>query len=149
MNHLNPSREQFKALYALRADEPILMLNLLRFRDEAAYGEASLDASPISGRAAYERYSALAQAAFHKVGGRQLWLGRPAASVIGPVEECWDFAFVALYPSVLAFIEMVKSPAYQEAALHRTAALLDSRLVGCWELSAGASFAPLSWDAPP
>jgi uncharacterized protein (DUF1330 family) len=147
MSHTNPLREQFKALYSLAQDRPIGMLNLLRFREHALYDEADATAIEVSGREAYERYSAGAEEPLRLAGGRQLWLGRPVLEVIGPLDESWDLAFVALYPSVRSFVDMVKSAAYQEAARHRTAALSDSRLIGCWELQAGAPFAPLSYGS--
>jgi uncharacterized protein (DUF1330 family) len=100
---------------------------------------------PVSGREAYERYSAQAEGAFKRVGGRQLWIGEPTANVIGPIDDSWDLVFVAYYPSVRSFIDMVKSPDYQGAARHRTAALADSRLIGCSQLVAGRSFAPVEY----
>ena len=147
MSFINPAREQFKALYALRDDQPVCMLNLLRFRDLALYEqtEAGTPPGPISGREAYERYSAEAQDVFHRAGGQQLWIGLPQTTLIGPADEPWSLAFVAFYPTTKAFLEMVKSPQYQSATRHRTAALSDSRLIVCSQLQAGRSFSPLSY----
>jgi uncharacterized protein (DUF1330 family) len=148
MTYSNPTREQFKFLYSLPSDKPVCMLNLLKFRDRASYerAEASDPQPAISGREAYERYSAEAESAFRRAGGHQMWLGQPMATVIGPTDPSWDLVFVAYYPSVRSFLEMVKSPEYQGATRHRTAALADSRLIGCSELSAGSSFAPMSYS---
>lgn len=49
--------------------------------------------------------------------------------VIGPTDERWDDGFVAQYPSAAAFLEMITDPEYQQAAVNRTAALADSRLI--------------------
>jgi hypothetical protein len=44
----------------------------------------------------------------------------------GPV---WDHCFIAEYPSVSAFVEMIRDPVYREAVKHRQAAVADSRLI--------------------
>ena len=57
MPSLNPSVEQLKRFAErMPAGEPILMLNLLRFHDQAAY-PAESDQQPCSGREAYAVYS--------------------------------------------------------------------------------------------
>ena len=49
--------------------------------------------------------------------------------LIGPIEERWDLCFIAQYPSVAAFVTMIRDPVYREAVGHRQAAVEDSRLV--------------------
>ena len=58
-----------------------------------------------------------------------VWAGRVASAVIAPEGEEWDGAVLVEYPSAAAFIEMMSSPDYRAASPHRTAALLDSRLI--------------------
>ena len=36
-SHIDPERDQFEAFKALPRDQPVMMLNLVRFRDRAAY----------------------------------------------------------------------------------------------------------------
>lgn len=150
MNFIDPTREQFKAIYGLSSDQPVSMLNLLKFREQANYGPGVIEHSvqPISGRDAYERYSAEAESVFRYVGGRQLWLGQPLVTIIGPSDEHWSLAFIAFYPTVQAFLDMVKSAEYQRATRHRSAALLDGRLICCSQLQAGKSFSPSSYLLP-
>jgi hypothetical protein len=69
ISHTNPLREQLKALYSLAQDRPIGMLNLLRFREHALYDEADATAIEVSGREAYERYSAGAEEPLRLAGG--------------------------------------------------------------------------------
>ena len=148
MPFVNPTREQFKSIYGIPDGQPVGMLNLLKFREQAQYAEGDADASPaVTGREAYERYSAAAEEVFRKSGGRQSWIGKPQAGLIGPGDESWDLAFVAYYPSAKAFTEMVKSEAYQSASRHRTAGVADARLIVCSYLEAGPSFAPRSDEA--
>lgn len=107
-------------------DRPIVMVNLLRFREHAEYEDAS---PPCTGRKAYARYSKAVIPLLLEVGGVPLWMGRARDSVIAPDGESWDEILLVHYPSRAAFLRMVNSPAYRAIMKHRTAALADSRLV--------------------
>ena len=107
---------------------PIVMINLLRYREQANY-PPGFDATPCSGREAYRRYSAVALGKVAEVGGKLEWMGAVKAAVIAPEGEEWDDALLVYYPSRQAFLDMVSQPDYQTTAVHRTAALADSRLV--------------------
>lgn len=129
MSHVEPDPQRLRAfLEEGDAEAPIVMINLLRYRERAAYPEGA-DAAPASGREAYQRYGAEAAKHIAAVGGRMLWLGEVRATVIGPPDERWDDAVLVEYPSKRAFVEMVQKAAYQACAVHRTAALADSRLI--------------------
>jgi len=133
MAFIEPTPEQIEQL-TQRADDdtPIVMINLLQYREQANYSgdyPEHFDASPCSGREAYQRYGAVASRTIATSGGRLLWLGVVGSTVIGPAEERWDDAILVEYPSRRAFIEMVTQPEYLAAAPHRTAALSDSRLI--------------------
>ncbi len=59
---------------------------------------------------------------FSCLGGRVVWPSRFELMLIGPQEEPrWDFCFIAEYPSVAAFVEMIGDPVYREAVKHRQA----------------------------
>ena len=107
---------------------PLVMINLLRYREDAAY-PAGFAATPCSGRDAYQRYGAVAAIKVAEKGGRILWMGAVKTAVIAPEGEEWDDAVLVYYPSRAAFLEMVSQPDYLAAAVHRTAALADSRLL--------------------
>ena len=129
MASIEPSPEQLQALVAAAADDtPIVMINLLRYRDRADY-PCGTDAVPCSGREAYQRYGARVTPMVVEAGGKILWFGNVAQVVIGPDAERWDDAVLVQYPSRKAFITMVSRPDYVDASVHRTAALADSRLI--------------------
>jgi uncharacterized protein (DUF1330 family) len=129
MASIEPSPEQLQALVAAAADDtPIVMINLLRYRDRADYPSGT-DAAPCSGREAYQRYGMRVTPMVVEAGGKILWLGNVAQVVIGPDAERWHDAVLVQYPSRRAFITMVSRADYLEAAVHRTAALADSRLI--------------------
>lgn len=129
MASINPSGEQLKQfLERVPADEPIVMVNLLRYREKADYPD-DFEATPCSGAEAYQRYGAVATHRVASVGGRVVWAGSAHHVVIGPEEEAWDHVVLVEYPSKQAFAAMIAQPEYQAASPHRTAALADSRLV--------------------
>jgi uncharacterized protein (DUF1330 family) len=138
---IDPLREQFEAFKALPRDEPIQMLNLIRLREQAAYPEGHPDhGKSLSGLDAYRAYGRTAGPIFRRLGGKQVWAGRPDAVVTGPAGETWDLAFIAEYPSAAAFLAMVTDAEYRQHVQHRQAAVLDSRLIRMKPLSPGANF---------
>ena len=141
MNHVDPTREIMAAFRDLPSDRPIAMINLLRFQDRARYpADHAEHANALTGAQAYRLYGAAAAAPFQRAGGRQVWLGRPELTVIGPVDEVWDLAFIAAYPSGDAFVAMLRDPEYRLAVVHRQAAVLESRLIRCEPRGPGAAF---------
>lgn len=135
-NYVDPERDQFEAFKALPRDEPIMMLNLLRFRAEAVYA----DGRDVTGAEAYAAYGRESAPVFQRVGGEIVWRGRPEVMLIGPGDERWDLAFIARYPSAHAFLEMITDPDYRVAVRHRQAALLDSRLIRTTAADTGDGF---------
>ncbi len=132
MTHLDPERAAFDAFKALPRDRPIAMLNLIRYRDRAAYpDDHPRSAEGLSGADAYRLYGRESGPVFARVGGTILWRGAPRLTLIGPTDEAWDAAFVARYPTAAAFLEMVTDEAYRRAVVHRQAAVADSRLIRC------------------
>lgn len=132
MTHIDPDRAQFELFKSLPRDHPIEMLNLVRVRDHAAYpADHPLSGKLISGRQAYESYGRDSAPVLKRVGGSILWRGSFQSTLIGPMDEAWDFTFIARYPDAHAFLAMVKDPEYQRAVIHRQAAVLTSRLIRC------------------
>jgi uncharacterized protein (DUF1330 family) len=112
------------------------MLNLVRLRARAAYP----DGRQATGAEAYAAYGRDSEPVFARLGGRIVWRGRFELMLIGPTDERWDLCFTAEYPSVQAFVEMIRDPAYREAVKHRQAAVEDSRLIRLAPGAAGIGF---------
>ena len=134
--HVDPTKESFGRFKNLPTDQPIHMLNLVRLRADAAYP----DGRKASGLDAYRAYARESGPVFARLGGKQVWIGRPELTLIGPDSEHWDIAFIAQYPSGQAFIDMVRDPTYREAVKHRQAAVADSRLIRLAPASPGPLF---------
>lgn len=139
--HVDPTREAMALFRELPVEGEVAMINLLRFREAAAYPADHADAAAgRTGAEAYAAYGRAAAAPFARAGGRQIWLGVPELTVIGPADERWDLAFIAVYPDAKAFLVMLKDPEYQAAVVHRQAAVADSRLIRCRPKTPGGQF---------
>jgi len=123
---LTPTQSQIERLAADDSDEPVVMLNLLRFKERAD----GIDEG-VSGREAYDRYGAATAPFLAAVGGRLLSAVEASEVVIGPEEGEWDMALLVEYPSRKRFLEMASNPDYLAVHAHREAALEDSRLIAC------------------
>jgi uncharacterized protein (DUF1330 family) len=134
--HIDPTKETFAAFRSSDRAGPIHMLNLVRFRDQAAYP----DGRSATGREAYAAYGRDSYPVFSRLGGRIVWRGNFELMLIGPSEERWDECFIAEYPSVAAFVAMIRDPDYREAVKHRQAAVLDSRLIRLAPAATGSRF---------
>jgi uncharacterized protein (DUF1330 family) len=136
VTHRSFTRETFAAFKQNDRPGPIHMLNLIRLRDRAEYP----DGRDVSGSDAYAAYGEASAPVFGRLGGRIVWRGGFELMLIGPQDERWDICFIAEYPGVAAFVEMMRDPVYREAVMHREAAVEDSRLVRLAPLDPGASF---------
>ncbi len=138
---VDPERAQFETFKTLDRDHPIEMLNLVRFRERADYpaGHELADAG-LSGAEAYQKYGAETAPIIARLGASILWRGAFQTLLIGPANEMWDEVFIARYPTAHAFLEMVTDPVYQNAVIHRQAAVETSRLIHCAPSQAGDTF---------
>ena len=135
--HTSFSKETWDSFKSDQRPGPIDMLNLIRLRDKALYS----DGTQSSGEEAFQRYSDISQPIFERLGGRIVWRGTFELTMVGPDNETWDLAFIAQYPSVEAFVSLMKDATYRQAMAHRQAGALDSRLIRLNPSSTGNSFA--------
>ncbi len=138
---VDPDRAQFEAFKALPRDEPVEMLNLVRFRERAAYpADHPRAAEGLTGAEAYALYGKESGPVLEKVGGSIVWRGTMETMLIGPDGERWDAVFVARYPTAGAFLAMVTDPDYKKAVVNRQAAVATSRLIRCAPAESGHGF---------
>lgn len=100
---------------------PIIMVNLLKFRERALYPDGR-DAH-LPGRDAYLRYAAAVTELLPKFGGRAIFAGDVTFLALGRVEELWDEIALAEYPDRAALWAMSTSEAWRKIAIHREAGL--------------------------
>lgn len=141
VGHIVPTKTAMAAFRDLPSDRPIAMINLLRFKASADYPvDHPQHGADLTGAEAYGTYGRTAAEPFKRAGGKQLWLGRPELTLIGPPDEAWDLAFIAWYPTAEAFAAMLRDPEYGAAVIHRQAAVAESRLIRCEPSRPGAGF---------
>jgi uncharacterized protein (DUF1330 family) len=141
MSYIDPDRQAWEIFKNLPKDEPIQMLNLVKLKPLAEYPEDHPDhGKGLTGLDAYRAYGRTTAPIFARLGGRQIWAGKPQVMVTGPQSEAWDLAFIAEYPSSEAFIAMVRDPEYRQLVAHRTAGVEDSRLLRLAPVTPGEGF---------
>ena len=121
VNKVAPTEEQMEGFLEPGRDGPIYMLNLLKFKEKAEYADGR--ETVLSGAEAYAIYGQEVIQHLHKVGGAPMFSAGVERLMLGEVEELWDTAAIAMYPSRKAMLEMIMSPEYQASALHREAGL--------------------------
>jgi uncharacterized protein (DUF1330 family) len=108
---VEPTPEQIAALAARPADEPVVMVNLLKFRAD-------------SGRENYVRYVQEAAAHLARVGGTVLFAGDSPGVVIGEEQTpWWDAILLVPYPTPAAFLDMVTNEDFGKVHENRDNAL--------------------------
>ena len=126
MSAIKPNKAQFVELMEAPDEGPVVMLNLLKFKERAEGGEGS-------GAGEYAKYGDAAVAMVEARGGKVLWMGRADQILIGDESQGWDSVALVQYPSRKAFIEMVSTPEYEQAHEHRESGLERTVLIACTE----------------
>ncbi len=129
MGSIKPDDEALATMATGNPDEPVVMLNTLRYRQQA---QAGYGVDGMTGEEAFQEYGRKFAELNPRFGGTPVWMGRALNSIIGP--ERWDIVILVAYPTRRDFVEMLKDPAYQAIAPIRAAALADSRLIEMQQL---------------
>jgi uncharacterized protein (DUF1330 family) len=125
MSAIVPNPAAFQELAAAPDNGPVVMLNLLKFKQQASDGSGS-------GAEAYGRYGEAAIKFVERTGGKLLWQGRAEQLLVGePDEQDWDVVALVQYPSRKAFLDMVANPDYMKSHGHREAGLEKTVLLAC------------------
>ncbi len=124
MSSIRPNHDQFRALLDAPDEGPVVMLNLLKFKERAS------DAHSTGGEA-YKKYGDAAVEMIERRGGKVIWTGRAEQVLIGDPTQDWDAVLLVQYPSRKAFVEMVSTPEYEQAHEHREAGLERTVVVAC------------------
>ncbi len=121
LNELMPRSEVAQAFFGDAEHGPMVMVNLLKFRDKAEYPDGR---NPeMTGKEAYLVYGAAVMKCLEMVGGKGLFSADVSGLLLGDVEELWDMVALAYYPSPQAMLQMVALPDYQGIEIHRFAGL--------------------------
>jgi len=121
MNKVYPNKEQIKGFMEPSSEEPICMVNLLKFKEKAEY-EDGRD-TDLTGREAYALYEEGVKKLLQEIGGGIGFKGDVERLALGEVEELWDVVGLAVWPSRGAMFKVMQSPEMQAISVHRSAGL--------------------------
>jgi uncharacterized protein (DUF1330 family) len=122
---LDTTPEQFATLAARPAGAPVLMVNLLKFKQPG-------------GLERYLQYGREVAPHLQRVGATIRYGGTAPAVIIGDGQQpWWDAILIVEYPTPAAFIEMVTDADYTRVHEHRAAALERGDLIATstWSLA--------------
>lgn len=108
VNALLPTADQMKEFLALPDDQPIVMVNLLKFK-------------PKGGEAEYAKYVAGIQPILKKLGAKIVFAARAQFCLIGQAD--WDMVALVQYPRKRTLLQMSLMPEYRAIHPHREAGL--------------------------
>lgn len=122
MNEVFPGKpETMAGLMEPGPDGPIFMINLLKFKDKAAYEDGR--ETDLTGREAYMIYGRAVAQLLPKFGGVAIFAADVTFLSLGQVGELWDEVAIGVYPKRGDMVRMSMSEEWREIAVHRTAGL--------------------------
>jgi hypothetical protein len=135
---LEPTQDSGRAFVVRQMQGNVVMLNLLRFRPTADYSATPelAPATPISGAAAFQRYIEHTLPYLSETGGDLMFLGAGGPFLIGPETERWDLVMLVRQHDVESFLAFASHEGYLAGMGHRTAAVVDSRILPLTEVTA-------------
>ena len=119
-----PTSEQVQTLLSGPPDQPVVMVNVLRFKPRAD-GKGSTE----SGEASYMRYAEAMRKVVESHGGRFVWMGRVDSVVIGDENQAFNVIGLVEYPSRQKFVEIAFSDRVREIGGDRSAGLESQWLI--------------------
>jgi uncharacterized protein (DUF1330 family) len=111
---VDPSGADLKRFLAEQPEQPIVMLNLLRFTRD--------------GSEMYADYLRHFRPFAEQVGGQIIYYGRGESPLVAEAGQDWDAVLLVRYPSRAAFSSMIRDPDYQRGTHLRTRSLVEAVL---------------------
>ena len=132
---IDPTADQVRALRDAPDTGPVVMVNLLKFRDVAAYAPDS-GCEACSGVEAYRRYQHVFTVTVGATSQAQVLYDGPVDRIVigvpGAAAADWDKVLVVRYPSKAHFLAMMANEQYRSEGLpHRYAGLARTVLLAC------------------
>jgi hypothetical protein len=84
-----------------RADQPVVMVSLLRFKDEVAAARYMTE------------YGTPAREVILAVGGKPMWAGRAEQVLVDTSHSGWDLAVLVWYPDRKTFLAFLDHPKHR------------------------------------
>lgn len=141
-----PDLEYAQRLAATAPDDdgPILMVNLMKYRDRAVYSDGTDGGA--TGKEADDRYAPTDVLA--DIGARVSLFADVDTQLLGD-QPRWDRVGCVLYPTRRSFIEMQSRRDFQERHVHKEAGMEATIVMGCLPIDTpplAAELTEVSWD---
>jgi uncharacterized protein (DUF1330 family) len=127
-----PEPSQIEELMKGPGDSPVVMVNLLSFKDRADGGNEGM-----SGDSSYHLYAKKMREFVESKGGRFIWFGRVDSMVIGESDADFDVIGLVEYPNRKAFLEIATSAHVREIGKDRADGLAGQWLIATTESDLG------------
>ena len=113
----------------LNPTQPFIMVNLLKFKEKADYGDRE---TTLTGAQAYQKYLDEVQGLLEKYDVQIPNDLNTVGLLLGKVneDELWDRVLLVRYPSLATFQKITQEPVFQKARVHRTAGLAGQLNIG-------------------
>ena len=120
-NAVRPNDQQMAGFLEEDEDQPIFMVNLLKFKDKATYPDKR--ETDLTGEEAYAIYGEEVRKHLEKVGAKPIFSGKVSRLMLAEVEDLWHMVAIAMYPNRKAMLDMISDQEYIKSAQHRVAGL--------------------------
>ena len=121
MANIEINQEELQKYMQHPDNQPVVMINLLKFKNETEDG--------VDGAEFYKCYKQKAAELLKQVGGKLLWIGNSDQYIIGGDNDKWDEVLLVEYPSRAAFLKMISLPEFEEVQKDRKASLNSTVLI--------------------
>ena len=129
-NAIEPTEDQLAKFLSRAGDGPVHMVNLLKFRDKAAYPDGR--DPDLSGVDAYMRYGGPMTGLVEAAGGSLKFSAMTSPLLVGELDGEWDMVAIMTYPSAATLAEIAATPEFEAIAVHRKAGLEGQLLIPCF-----------------
>jgi uncharacterized protein (DUF1330 family) len=112
---IDPTGDGLKRFLEEDPGGPVVMLNLLRFRE--------------GGEESYARYSqTVGGSVLARYGAEVLYYGKGSTALVAEDGQAWDAVLLVRYPSREVFCQMIADPEFQSVSHFRSEALTEAVL---------------------
>lgn len=124
ITQIKPTAKQMQELMKYPKNTPLVMVNILRFKEKTGNGNET-------GQEGYAKYYNNVSSFATKAGVKIIWKGKVISMVVGTSKDEPHVIFLAEYPSIDHFLNLISNPEYQKVASSRTVALEYGGLIAC------------------
>lgn len=123
------NRDEARRIYSTPPEEdgPFFLVNLIRHRARAEYPDGR--ETDLTGAEADAIYGSMVLPALARIGAQPVFVANDVTELVTSDGSTWDQVAIVRYPSRAKFIEMIESPDFPAAAIHKQAGVERSTVI--------------------